>query len=222
MERARAMMNFAEFTTEKGKQLWCGAANTAIMLDNILVHEQNSEPPYTMFYGKDAKYANHLRTFGEICVAADTSNKVGKTKLGTRGRLCMFMGYSTQHAGDVYRFLHLNTNHVIYRRDVQWLGKMWNEFYSIPSNHSTDAYVDPCDDYVEDPGTGQGTESNAQEVEPTPIETEETNVEEEELIATRTRSLDSEPIASRTRSQQDLTEMTGLLMLKQDLTYMNA
>ena len=48
MGRARAMMNFAGFTTEKEKQLWCEADNTATMLDDILVHEQNSSPPYTM------------------------------------------------------------------------------------------------------------------------------------------------------------------------------
>ena len=47
----------------------------ATMLDNILVHEQNSAPP---------------------------DNIVGRTKLDTRGRLCIFMGYSTQHVGDVY------------------------------------------------------------------------------------------------------------------------
>ena len=92
MGRARAMINFARFTTEKRKQLWCEAANTATMFDNILAHEQNNTPPYTMFYGKDAKYAKHLRTLGEICVTADTSNKTGRTKLDTRGRLSMFMG----------------------------------------------------------------------------------------------------------------------------------
>ena len=31
--RARAMMNFAGFTTSKRKQLWSEAANTATMLD---------------------------------------------------------------------------------------------------------------------------------------------------------------------------------------------
>ena len=54
MGRARAMMNFAGLITSKRKQLWCEAGNTATMLDNILVHEQNSTPPYTMFYGQDA------------------------------------------------------------------------------------------------------------------------------------------------------------------------
>ena len=192
MGRARAMMNFAGFTTERRKQLWCEAANRDTMLDNILVHEQNSGPPYTIFYGKDAKCAKHKQTFGEICVTAGTSNKEGRTKLYTRGRLSMFMGYSTQHAGDVSRFLHLKTNHVIYSRDVQWLAKMWNAFYNIPSNHSTDAYVDPFDDYIEDTGTEQEIESNVQEVEPTPIETEQTNLHEEEPIAARTRSHDSD------------------------------
>ena len=65
------------------RQLWCEAANTATMLDNILVHEQNSAPPHTRFYRQDAKYANHLRIFGEICVIADTSNKVGRTNIDT-------------------------------------------------------------------------------------------------------------------------------------------
>ena len=54
------MMNFAGFTTEECKQLWCEVASTATMLDNILVHEQDSAPPYKMFYGQDTKYAKHL------------------------------------------------------------------------------------------------------------------------------------------------------------------
>ena len=48
--QVRAMMNFAGFTTEKHKQLWCEAANTATMLDNVLVHEQDRAPLHKMFY----------------------------------------------------------------------------------------------------------------------------------------------------------------------------
>ena len=70
-----------------------------------------------MFHGQDAKYAKHLRTFGEICVTADTSNKVGRTKIDTTGRMCIFLGCSTQYAGDVYRSLHMKTNHVIHSQD---------------------------------------------------------------------------------------------------------
>ena len=86
---------------------------------------------------------------------------------------------------------------------------MCNEFYSIPCHHSADAYVDPFDDYIEDTGTDQEIE-----VEPTPIDTEETSLEEEEPIAVGTRSHDSEPIASRTRSQHDWTDITGFADVK--------
>ena len=121
----------------------------------------------------------------------------------------MFMGHSTQDTGDVYRFLHMKTNHIIYSRDVQWLGQMWHEFYSIPSIHSADAYVDPFDDYIEETGTDQEVEDNVEETEQTPTEAEETRFEEDEPIAARTRSHDTEPIASRTRSQQDLIDIAG-------------
>ena len=50
MGQVRAMMNFMGFTTEKHKQLWCEAANTAMMLNNILVQEQDRAPLYKMFY----------------------------------------------------------------------------------------------------------------------------------------------------------------------------
>ena len=103
MGRARAMVNHAGFTMAKRQQLWCEAAQTATMLDNILVQESAKSPPFTQFFGVDAKYAKHLRGFGEICVVADTDNKVGRTKIDPRGKISLFVGYSTQHAGDVYR-----------------------------------------------------------------------------------------------------------------------
>ena len=107
MGRARAMMNYAGFTMAKRQQLWCEAAQTATMLDNILVQESAKSPPFTQFFGVDAKYAKHLRVFGEMCVVADTDNKVGRTKIDPRGKISLFVGYSTQHAGDVYRLLNL-------------------------------------------------------------------------------------------------------------------
>ena len=126
----------------------------------------------------------------------------------------MFLGYSTQHAGNVNRFLHMKTNHIIYSKDLQWLGKMWHEFYSIPCSHSADAYVDPFDDYIEETSTNQEVEDNVQETEEAPVEAEETSFEEGEAIAARTRSHDPEPIASRMRSQQDLTDIVGFADVK--------
>ena len=108
----------------------------------------------------------------------------------------------------------MKTNHIVYSRDVQWLGKMWHEFYGIPSSRSADAYVDPFDNYIEETGTDQEVEDNVQETEQMHAEAEETSLEEDEPIAARTRSHDIEPIASRTRSQQDLTDIAGFAHVK--------
>ena len=52
MGTARAI-KFAGFTTEKKKTaIWFEAANTATMLDNILVHEQNCALATLCFMGK--------------------------------------------------------------------------------------------------------------------------------------------------------------------------
>ena len=37
--------------------------------------------PLTECFGVDAKYAKHLKVFGEMCVVADTNNKAGRTKI---------------------------------------------------------------------------------------------------------------------------------------------
>ena len=65
--------------------MWCEAAQTATMLDNMLVQEKGGKPPLTKVYGEDPKYAKYLRTFGEIGVTAISSKKVARTKLDPRG-----------------------------------------------------------------------------------------------------------------------------------------
>ena len=128
MGRARAMMNHAGFTMAKRQLLWCEAAQTATMLDIILVQGGAKSPPFTQFFGVDAKNAKHLGFVGEMCVAADTDNKVGRTKIDPRGKISLYVGYNTQHAGDVYRLLNPKTSRVIHSRDVKWTGKTWAEF----------------------------------------------------------------------------------------------
>ena len=58
--RARTMMNHAGFTMAKRQQLWCETAQTATLLDNILVQDSAKSHPFTQFFGVDAKYAKHL------------------------------------------------------------------------------------------------------------------------------------------------------------------
>ena len=71
MGRPRAMMNHAGFTMAKRQQLWCEAAQTATLLDNILVQDSAKSPPSTQFFGVDA-------------------NKVGRTKIDPRRKISLF------------------------------------------------------------------------------------------------------------------------------------
>ena len=56
--RRRAMMNHAGFTMAKRQKVWCEAAQTATLLDYILVQNSAKSPTFTHFFGVDAKYAN--------------------------------------------------------------------------------------------------------------------------------------------------------------------
>ena len=47
MGRARAMMKHSGFTMAKRQQLWCEGAQTATLLDKILVQDSAKSPPFT-------------------------------------------------------------------------------------------------------------------------------------------------------------------------------
>ena len=209
MGRARAMMNHAGFTMAKRQQLWCEAAQIATMLDNILVQDSAKSPTFTQFFGVDAKYAKHLRVFGEMCVVADTDNKVGRMKIDPRGKISLFDGYSTQHAGDVFRLLNPKTSRVIHSKDVKWIGKTWAEIYKIKMIDRASGYVDPDEDLQLKEEEDQDEEEEDEELEPEEDESEVIQVgqsQAEEPIETPVGVASDEPVASRTRSQTTASE----------------
>ena len=57
----------------------------------------------------------------------------------------MFAGYSTNHAGDVYQFIHVKTNQVIYSRDDQWLQQLWGEYYKLSFEDCLKHLMDPLE-----------------------------------------------------------------------------
>ena len=182
--------------------MWCEAAQTATMLDNILVQESAKSPLLTQCFGVDAKYAKHMRVFGEMCVVADTDNKVGRTKIDPRGKISLFVGNSTQHAGDVYSLLNPKTSGVIHSREVKWIGKTWAEFYKIKMIDRASGYVDPDEDLQleeEEDQDEQEEEIENEEDEPEVIKVGQS--EAEEPTETPVCMASDEPVASRTRSQ---------------------
>ena len=121
MGRSRAMMIEAGFSQQDKRKIWCEVISTATKLDNIMVRKGRTKPPYTLFYNKEPKYKKYLRSFGEMAVIAISDGKKMRSKLDTRGRTGIFVGYADDHAGNVYRFKNIQTKKIILSRDIQWL-----------------------------------------------------------------------------------------------------
>ena len=126
--RARAMLIQAGINSKEKGEFWCEVISTATNLDNIMVRPDKTNPPYTLFYNKDAKFMKHLRSFGEMAVVAINEGEKMRYKLDNRGKTCMFVGYPDDHSGDVYRFMNIHTIRIIMSRDARWLNIIWKHY----------------------------------------------------------------------------------------------
>ena len=126
MGRSRAMMIEACFSQQDKRKFWFEVISTSTKLDNIMVRKGRTKPPYTLFHNEEARYKKYLRSFGEMAVIAITDGKKMRSKLDTRGRTGISVGYVDDHAGNVYRFINIQTKKIILSRDVQWLNSFWN------------------------------------------------------------------------------------------------
>ena len=108
MGRSRAMMIEAGFSQQDKRKFWCEVISTATKLDNIMVRKERTKPPYKLFYNEEPKYKQYLRSFGEMAVIAISDGKKMRSKLDTRGRTGIFVGYADDHAGNVYRFINIS------------------------------------------------------------------------------------------------------------------
>ena len=58
-----------------------------------------------------------------------------RSKLDSRGRTGIFVGYADDHARIAYRFINVQMKKIILSRDVQWLNSFWKQ-YKTRSNDS--------------------------------------------------------------------------------------
>lgn len=126
--KVRYMLNKARLTSSLRNNLWAQAALVATQLENILV-DDSGKTPHINLKGENPPWINHLRTFGEIAIAYD--NQKIKSKLKDRGFPAMFIGYSDNHAGGVYRFYNLQNRQWFHSRNIVWLNKVYGEYYNI-------------------------------------------------------------------------------------------
>ena len=94
----------------------------------------------------------YMRTFGEMAVVAIHEGKKMRSKLDNRGKTCMFVGYAKDHAGDVYRFLNINTKRIIMSRDVRWLNIIWKHYRmkSMYARKQVELFLDEEERSIED------------------------------------------------------------------------
>jgi hypothetical protein len=126
--RIRATLNCAGLKDRMRHGVWAECANTVTFLSNITALKSKDVCPYQLLFGSKPKLPESLRSFGEVGVVTTKSTIQGK--LWNRGTVCMFVGYSVDHAHDVYHMLNLETDHVINSRDIKWL-KLYHKAWII-------------------------------------------------------------------------------------------
>ena len=167
MGRARAMLIQAGIDSKEKGVSWCEVISTATKLDNILVRPDRTKPPYTLFYNKDAKYMKHMRTFGEIAVVDIHEGEKMRCELDNRGKTCLFVGYTEDHAGDVYRFLSIHTERIIMSRDVRWLIIIWKDYRmkSIYARELVELFLDEEERSIEEENSVEEDSEEEEETE---------------------------------------------------------
>ena len=143
--RARPMMIQARLNQQDKRKFWCEVISTATKLDNTMVRTDTTKPPYTLFFNKDVKYMRHLRLFGEMAVVAIHEGKKMRSILDTRGKTSMFVGYADDHAGDVFRFINVQTKRIILSRDAKWLNLCWKHYkmrHNNPRRQQVELFLD--------------------------------------------------------------------------------
>ena len=196
MGRSRAMMIEAGFSQQDKRKFWCEVISTATKLDNIMVRKERTKPPYTLFYNEEAKYKQYLRSFGEMAVIAISDGKKMRSKLDTRGRTGIFVGYADDHAGNVYRFINIETKKIILSRDIQWLNSFWKQYNTRKDDSKK--LVDEFYPYDEDDQTQEESETeeiknsgdgnNTEEQKKLGIDIEMIGARKEELGRTRSQT----------------------------------
>ena len=107
---------------------WTECANYHQDTENILVSENKPISSHRQLYERDPIYARHLRTFGEMAVVSYYHDKKMRGKMDKRGRTAMFLGYTKNHADDVYRLVDLETNGLLQSRDILWLNQTYGKY----------------------------------------------------------------------------------------------
>ena len=203
MGRSRAMMLTAGFSQQDKRKCWCEVISTATKLDNILVRIERTKPLFTLFYNDEPKYMKFQRSFGEMAVIAISDGKKMRSKLDTRGGTGIFVGYADDHAGNIYRFINIQTKKIILSRDIQWLNSFWKEYKKRKDDSKKlvdDFYSHDEDDQTQEESEPEEIKEN--EIEETKDSGDGNNTEEQKKVGIDIQMIGArKEELGRTRSQ---------------------
>ena len=63
-----------------------------------------------------------------MAVIAISDGKKMRSKLDMRGKTGIFVGYADDHAGNIYRFINIQTKKIILSIGIQWLNSFLKEY----------------------------------------------------------------------------------------------
>ena len=186
-----------------------------------MVRKERTKPPFTLFYNDETKYMKFLRSFGEMAVIAISDGKKMRLKLDTRGRTGIFVGYADVHAGNVYRFINIQTKQIILSRDIQWLNSVWKEYKKRRDDSKKlvdEFYSHEEDDQIQDESETEDPREN--EIEETKDSGDGNNTEEQKKLGIDIQMIGArEEELGRTRSQtQEMKSPRNESMERAELT----
>jgi hypothetical protein len=123
--RGRAIMSSARIPKELCQMFWQEAFQTSTLLDGLVLVNVDGvlKTRIEHWEGKLPSFVQYLRKWGEAeVVKLQTSTT---PKIYDRGKVCMFVGYSRNHAGDTLHMWDPETKRVHLSRDIVWLNKMY-------------------------------------------------------------------------------------------------
>jgi Reverse transcriptase (RNA-dependent DNA polymerase) len=227
--RGRAIMNAANVPRHFRYILWREAFQTATYLDGLIIMEIDGvkQTRYEHWGASTPKYSKCLRIWGEAGIVKLT--KRGDSKIDDRGKICMFVGYSSLHACDTYRMWDPNSYRVHLTRDIRWLKRM---FFKQPDslqlelphgnvlNRTTITEIEKTDTSDDDESNGGNSNNDSVgEKNVVPFEDDDKGSEEEELYGAQniTRTTRSGRIIRQPAKYREfvdvLTDDTDELML---------
>ena len=123
--RATAMMARANVPKAKRHAFFGKAAQAATLLDGLVpaMIKGVTKTRFEHKLGSNPPFAEHLQTWEEAGTV--TIKEKMHTKGQDKGVICMFVGYTENHAGDCYDMWDPTTNGVYATRDVVWLRRMF-------------------------------------------------------------------------------------------------